>query len=104
MPKNEAVQRLQRKKKDKAVSKDQPVQEVQKNQGNSTSADATATSDKQQNTRDREHTLQQEKSNPNDAGDKRIIQMNYPTAPRVCLWANPLRRSGVSRREKRRET
>lgn len=75
MSKNEKVQRVQRKKKNKTSSKDKPVQELQKNKADSTSTDATATSDKQQNPRNRERSLQQEKSNPNDAGDKRIIQV-----------------------------
>lgn len=74
--KNEKVRSLRRqRKKNASISKDQSLQKVQENQGNSHSANDSATSNKQQNTKDRTNTLQQEKSNLNDAGDPRIIQV-----------------------------
>ena len=71
MPKNEKVQRLRREKKqDKTVSKDQPVQEVQKNKVDSTSANLQTESKESQHTADRVHTLQQEKPDHHNAGAK----------------------------------
>lgn len=74
MPKNETVQRLQRKKKDKTSSKDQPVQEVQKNKMDSTSTDAKTESEKPQYAADRVHPIQQEKPDHHNEGSKNSME------------------------------
>lgn len=62
MQNHEKVRSVRRQKKqDTATSKDQPVQEVQKDKVDSASANLSAESEKQQHATDRVHTLQQNK-------------------------------------------
>ena len=69
MPKNEKVQRVrQQKKQDKATVKDQSVQKVQENKMDSTSANVSAESEKQQHATDRVHSIQQEKPDHHNEG------------------------------------
>lgn len=87
---NEKVRSVWRKKKqDKTAIKNQPVQEVQKDQGNSTSANAKAESAEQSHAADRVHSLQQDKPDHNHAGDKmqyeklKCVYCGYEVASRA---------------------
>lgn len=73
---NEKVRRVRKEKKqDTATSKDQPVQKVQENKVDSTSANIPPKSAEQQHTADRVHTIQQAKPDHHDEGAKDTMEV-----------------------------